>query len=657
MRHVMATLIVGVMAVQGAKADPALAEQFYRAVRDNDMTRLAELSRTADVDVVDARGATPLMYAAIYGTTEQLALLLDAGAQVDARNALGGTALISAAGDPAKSRLLIERGADVHARSQQGRTPLMVAAQREGNRDLVRLLLSRGADARAEDTQRDTALLGAAATGDVGMMQPLLDAGANVNVATTVQGLTPLGLAISSNRVDAVKLLLARGADVRLHGMNDAVTVRAGRLALRDQTNLILAAAYGSPEMVDTLLAAGADVRATDGRLMTPLMTAVASETQDPRVVRRLLAAGAPVNAISAADETALDWASKFNSAPVLALLHKAEAKRAATPMATPPSPVPTAANDGPASALRTTVALLQRSSTEFSRAGGCVGCHHQPATAMATRDARASGLAVDEDAARDQQRTMSAQAATLQGRLLQAAGSGVVIDLGLAQGLRESEYPPDPITDALVTRIANVQRADGSWPGGAALSRAPMSEGSIARTVEAVRALQAFRYPAARVNFDARIAQARQWLLQQRPRTTDDHAMRLLGLSIAGAARRHVDSASKQLIALQHRDGGWGGNPNLPSDAFATGQALYALRGAGVMAAAHPVHRRGVAYLLATWSPDGAWHVRSRAAKIQPYFESGFPFGHDQWISAAATAWAATALAADIERTRQAMR
>jgi hypothetical protein len=41
---------------------------------------------------------------------------------------------------------------------------------------------------------------------------------------------------------------------------------------------------------------------------------------------------------------------------------------------------------------------------------------------------------------------------------------------------------------------------------------------------------------------------------------------------------------------------------------------------------------------------------VRSRAMKIQPYFESGFPYGHDQWISHAATAWATMGLAAAAE-------
>ena len=52
-----------------------------------------------------------------------------------------------------------------------------------------------------------------------------------------------------------------------------------------------------------------------------------------------------------------------------------------------------------------------------------------------------------------------------------------------------------------------------------------------------------------------------------------------------------------------------------------------------------------GVDYLMRTQVKDGSSHVRSRAFGFQPYFESGFPHGHDQWISMAATAWAAMAL------------
>ena len=79
-------------------------------------------------------------------------------------------------------------------------------------------------------------------------------------------------------------------------------------------------------------------------------------------------------------------------------------------------------------------------------------------------------------------------------------------------------------------------------------------------------------------------------------------------------------------------------------SDAFGTGVALYALRQSG-MKPQDEAYQRGVRFLLLTQRDNGSWHVASRAPKVQPYFQSGFPHNHDQWISAAATAWAVAAL------------
>ena len=107
-------------------------------------------------------------------------------------------------------------------------------------------------------------------------------------------------------------------------------------------------------------------------------------------------------------------------------------------------------------------------------------------------------------------------------------------------------------------------------------------------------------------------------------------------------------------LDALRHRrvgreqraDGGWAQLPMLASDAYTTGQALVALGQAGAMAASDLAYKRGIEFLLNTQREDGSWYVKSRAIPLQPYFESGFPYGPYKWISAAATNWAAMALA-----------
>jgi len=101
---------------------------------------------------------------------------------------------------------------------------------------------------------------------------------------------------------------------------------------------------------------------------------------------------------------------------------------------------------------------------------------------------------------------------------------------------------------------------------------------------------------------------------------------------------------AARQLLETQRRDGGWAQTEYRASDAYATGEALYALRAAGVRTDSR-AYRRGVRYLLQTQLDDGSWWVRSRALPTQTHFESGFPHGEDQFISAAATHWATQAL------------
>ena len=118
-----------------------------------------------------------------------------------------------------------------------------------------------------------------------------------------------------------------------------------------------------------------------------------------------------------------------------------------------------------------------------------------------------------------------------------------------------------------------------------------------------------------------------------------------MLGLVWSDAAGGEIAAEVRRLIALQGHDGGWPQRPTMHADAYATGEALYALR-VGGEAISSPAYRGGANYLLRTQLEDGTWYVQSRAVPFQPYFESGFPHGTDQFISAAATSWAAIALA-----------
>ena len=106
---------------------------------------------------------------------------------------------------------------------------------------------------------------------------------------------------------------------------------------------------------------------------------------------------------------------------------------------------------------------------------------------------------------------------------------------------------------------------------------------------------------------------------------TTEDRAFQLLGFAWAGASRNQTAKAGRALMAEQRADGGWAQLPSLASDAYATGQALFALRESGVLASANnAAYRRGVRYLLNSQFEDGSWYVKSRAIPFQPFFETG---------------------------------
>jgi len=125
----------------------------------------------------------------------------------------------------------------------------------------------------------------------------------------------------------------------------------------------------------------------------------------------------------------------------------------------------------------------------------------------------------------------------------------------------------------------------------------------------------------------------AAKWLEKNQPVNHPDRAFHLLGLAWSNAVRKPLPSATKALSATQRADGGWSQlRANMGSDAYATGEALYALHIGGNMAVNDPIYQKGLKYLLNTQAQDGTWHVASRSIWIQPYFESGFPYGHDQW-------------------------
>jgi len=636
--------IFAAICLTGAIQPPASpGDEAYQAIRSNNLGRLRQLVRSAaDANAKTSTGDPLLTVAAAVGSEGAMRVLLDAGADVNAQNAFGATPLIWAATDLAKVELLVARGANVNAAAKSGRTAAMVAAMTEGTGPIVKLLASKGADLKARDAFQTTILIAAAAGNNLDIMRMAIDAGVDASAASAT-GVTALFMAAYHANLPAVQLLLSKGA--RADAVAEMPTLfpvdepKSGPIALRKATPLMIAAATGTPDVVKALLDAGANVNAKDGRSMTPLMFAVAKNHQDTATIRLLIDRGADARVQSNVGETAADWARKVAAPPAVEMLKTAPTEAPAASTVTKPTV------DARAGAERA-VALLETSSHKFFETSGCVSCHHQNITDLAVGEARARGVKINAEAIGERLKMLSA-APPFQ-LLYERLDIGVPeIFSSTLTALAGLDIPPNPATDALVADIAASQALDGSWHlTGGINERPPAEEGRITRTALSVRALKAYGPPGRGAEMNARIANARRWLLAAAPLTSEEQNMRLLGLYWAGEDVTSLKKLAAPILAAQRPDGGWRQRDTLGSDAYATGQTLYVLAKTGTLDTKDPAYTRGVALLLATQAENGSWRVTSRAPKFQAYFNSGFPYGGDQWISAWATGWASMALA-----------
>lgn len=629
-----------VLAMIGMAAMAQDPGKFYSAIRENNLAQLRGLlDQKTSANVADSRGITPLMYAAEVGSLDAMRLLLDRGADVNAQNAFGSTALMWSAADPAKVRLLLDHGAQVNTVARSGRTALIIAAFTNPSAEVVRLLLAKGAQVGVMDARHVTPMNGATFGNDTETVRLLLDAGADINTPDTFIGLTPLMNAAGNRNVEAVKLLLAKGAKVNAVSKTEGLPkIQTGTVEFGGWTPLLMASAFGPPEAVKTLLDAGARIDAQDYRGFTPLMLAVGTDRYDRRTVKMLLAHGADLHPTNHDGETALDWAYKFRDPEVIDALGGSP-RDPVKPAQMARDPVDTR------TAVARSVQLLERTDDQFFHKSGCFACHEQPPAEFAAAAARAKGIPVNENAERERLRqiTFTINPVALEGA---AALGGADNNLYAVEALVRAGYPADRITDYLAANLAAAQGGDGGWhlPG---YSRSPLQDSDFSRTAMALRALKTYGTPGRAQEMKQRIERGKQWLMHAEPVILEDLDMRLVGAAAAGASAAELRKLAEPILALQRPDGGWAQRHGFPSDAYATGMTVWALDQAGVM----PPDAKAIRFLLGTQSADGSWHVASRATKFQQYFESGFPYGHDQWISTMATGWAANALALSISR------
>jgi ankyrin repeat protein len=592
------------------------------AIRDGDHLRVQKLLRTGtDVNTRDADGTTALMHSVIESDATMIKLLLDAGAEVNAKNTQGSSALMYAAVSLAKARLLLSRGADVNVKGKSGATPMTVAVTTFGSTPVLKLLVAKGAK------PENRLMVGAAQRGDLEAIRYLLSIGVSPGETDSAS----IFAAITARCEECVRLLVDKGAPVK-----------GARLTGGGVLNET--AKRAMPELSQFLLDHGGSLDARDREGFTLLMQAVLS-MEPPgdrdRMVEWLLGKGVDVNARNDRGDTAYLLAARMGSPSTLQLLVKAGAKEM-----TEERPRPAGGSPDARTAVRKVLPLIEMSGEAVFKSRGCVSCHNNSLPAMTVALARTKGVAVNEEQAKKELGfAVATDKPYFESMRLGSTIGGAATTIGYTlMGMAAAGYRADAETDAHVHYLSINQFPDGSWR--LTSYRPPAEYSPFTTTAVVLRALRLYPIPGRRDEFQERFGRAKKWLLAAKAISEEERAMQLLGLADAGATASERERFVRVLENSQNADGSWSVAPGWPGEAYATGEALYALHVGGQVSIKDPVYAEGVEWLLRNQLSDGSWFMPTRAVPVQPHtFESGFPHGWHQFASDSASNWAAMAL------------
>jgi ankyrin repeat protein len=267
-------------------ADAPLAN----AIKSGQRTAAVEMiaKKSADVNVAEADGSTPLLWAASLNDADLASRLLKAGANPGVRNQLGSTPLGEAAlnANTELIKALLDAGADANAAGADGQTPLMIIV-RTANVAAAKLLLARGANPNVKEAQRgQTPLMWAAASSQAAMMRELLARGAEVDAKSDTDLMTPL-----------------------VSGEPRAQPRPPGGM-----TALLFASREGCMDCVQALVKSGAKLDLADPEGVTPLITAIFNAHFD--VASYLIERGANIDKWDWWGRTPLYLAVDYNTLP-----------------------------------------------------------------------------------------------------------------------------------------------------------------------------------------------------------------------------------------------------------------------------------------------------------------------------------------------------
>jgi hypothetical protein len=273
-------------------------------------------------------------------------------------------------------------------------------------------------------------------------------------------------------------------------------------------------------------------------------------------------------------------------------------------------------------------IKYLQTESAAWLNTRKCAACHHVPMPLWALGEAERRGYVIDK-------RFMAGTIESLLGskdKLLASKifpdpaaprdprpqGRGLNMGLPMlavaAQSLPSLTEGQKESLKLITGEILKKQQRDGSWEFFATLRRPPINESQTTEAAWIIMALQGATGPEATTSQRAALSKADSWLGAKRSDSHQDKVLRIILGVRSSRPGKALQTTIDELLALQRPDGGWSQTvPELKSDAFATGQTLYALSLAG-FTAKRPEIKRGIDFLVATQKPDGSWPMTSRA-------------------------------------------